>query len=156
MWAARTMHSEEMLSLWWLRASTAMLQTLIYTWISQYRSTGVKCAFLYILLIVFGLNSVCCFKAPGVLQQQLEEHFAMIMSVCVCSGYTSLPVCVCVRVRVSHLHRDTLDGHSKGQSLLWDTLDDPTSKNMALLYGSGYWRIFFYLIQSENYSFTCI
>lgn len=37
---------------------------------------------LYILLIVFSLDSVCCFKFPGVLQQQLEEHCAMLMSVC--------------------------------------------------------------------------
>lgn len=126
MWATRTMHSEETLSLWWLRATTAMLQMLIYTWISQYRSTGVKCAFLYILLIVFSLNSVCCFKAPSVLQQQLEEHFAMMMSVC--AWVPRHYLYVCVRVLVSHFHRDTLDGHSKGQSLPWDTLDDPTCK----------------------------
>ena len=143
MWATRTVHSDGMLSLRWLRATTAMLQTLIYTWISQYSSTGVKCAFLYILLIVFSLDSVRCFKAPGVLQRQLEEHFAMIMNVCVwVFGFqvitcTCVCVCVCERVRVSHFHRDTLDGHSKGQSLIWDALDDPTSKNMALLYSSG-------------------
>lgn len=120
----------------WLRATTAMLKTLIYTWISQYRSTGVKCAFLYILLIVFSLDSVRCFKVPGLLRRQLEELFAMIMSVCV-FGFHVI-TCMCVRECVSHFHRDTLDGHSEGQSLLWDALDDPTSKNMALLYGSGF------------------
>lgn len=41
---------------------------------------------LYILLIVFSLDSVCCFKSPGVLQQQLRH---VNESMCVCLGSTS-------------------------------------------------------------------
>lgn len=83
------------------------------------------------------LDSVRCFKAPSVLQRQLEERFAMIMSMDVCVlGFhfiTGMYVTECV----SNFHRDTLDGHSKGQCLLCEALDDPTSKNTAYLYSSG-------------------
>lgn len=89
------MRSEGTLSLWWFRATTAMLQTLIYTWISQYRSTGVKCAFLYILLIVFSLSSVCCFKAPATATGGALRH----NNGCIWVDLSSTPLCICVCVR---------------------------------------------------------
>ena len=95
--------------------SIAMLQMLIYTWISQYRSTGVKCAFLYIVLIVFH-----CFATRGALRHDNKCVLCVSVCVCVCVcvcrclGTTSFPVCV-VESAVSLFHRDTLDGRSKRQ-----------------------------------------
>lgn len=81
------------------RAETAMLQTLIHTWILPYSSTGVKCAFLYIQLVVFVFNSLCCFKSSWSLQ--IQEHFAIILRrVCVCVWVWVLAcLCVCLSVR---------------------------------------------------------
>lgn len=47
----------------WKRAAAALLQTLIYSWSTQYSSAGLNCAFLYIVLIVFILYYVHCFEA---------------------------------------------------------------------------------------------
>lgn len=107
MWAARTVCSEGMLSLWWFRATTAMLETLIYTWISQYRSTGVKCAFLYIFLIVFSLSYICCFKAPATATGGVLRHDNGCIWVCLSSTVLCVYVCGCVWGRVWGISTET-------------------------------------------------
>lgn len=109
MWAARAMRSEGTLSLWWLKAMRAMLQMLIYTWILQYSSTGVKCAFLYILLIVFSLDPVCCLKSPGDFTTATGgalRHDNECMCVCV-FGFHLLIVCGCKSMCESFPQRHT-------------------------------------------------
>lgn len=111
-----------------------MLQTLIYTWILQYSSTGVKCAFLYILLIVFTLDSICCFKAPGIKRQQLEEFFAIVMSsgVRLCFPPHSLCVSDCESFPQRHTGWENLKG-----KVFLRCLGGSCQQNMTLLCSSG-------------------